>query len=102
MKLTKEIVLQKIKENKDKIKEFGVEEISIFGSYYTGENTEESDIDFLVKYKEGRGLFDDSCDLLHFLEDLFVGKKIDICEKGYVREELKKYINDDNAVGCEI
>jgi uncharacterized protein len=102
MELTKEIILQKIKENKDKIKEFGVEEISIFGSYYIGENTKDSDIDFLVKYKEGRGGFKDSVHLLHLLEDLFVGKKIDICEKGYIREELKKYINDDNAVGCEV
>jgi uncharacterized protein len=100
--LTKEIILKKIKENKEKIKEFGVEELFLFGSYLEGRQKKSSDIDFLVKFETGRGNnMKDFFGLYHFLEDLFE-KKIDLGDKHLIREELKPYINENNALRCEI
>ena len=48
--ITKQEIFQKIIDNKETIKSFGVTEIGLFGSYVRDEQTEESDIDILVDY----------------------------------------------------
>ncbi len=40
------------------LKEAGVTRSSIFGSYVRGENREDSDIDILVDFPRGKGLFE--------------------------------------------
>lgn len=48
--LTKEKILEYLKENKEQLKDnYGVESIALFGSYAKNLQTEKSDIDFLVK-----------------------------------------------------
>ena len=79
--LTKQDIFKTIQDNKETIKSFGVTEIGLFGSYVRGEQTEESDIDFLVdilKEKKTLKNFIDFCDLL---ENLFKNNKIDIVSK---------------------
>ena len=51
-------ILRKIEKNKIKIRTFGVKKLELFGSYARNENKIGSDIDFLVEFKPGRGLFD--------------------------------------------
>lgn len=56
---------------------FGVEELRIFGSFASGQSTEDSDIDILYRFKDVRSLgwtFFDFCDEL---EKLF-GCKVDL------------------------
>ena len=89
--LTKENIISTIELNRIKIKSFGVTKLTLFGSYARDEATVQSDIDFLVEFKEGRGLFDDCFDLTQFLNRLF-GQKIDIVKTYLIREELKKEI----------
>jgi predicted nucleotidyltransferase len=89
--LTKEIILEKLHEYKLQIREFGVKKLTLFGSYARDEQKKTSDIDFLVEFKKGRGLFRDYVGLLHFLEDTF-NKKIDLGKTHLVREELKEDI----------
>jgi uncharacterized protein len=89
--LSKEEILQKIGQNKKKIKSFGVKNLTLIGSYAHDEAKHESDIDFLVEFEKGRGLFDDYVHCLQFLRDLF-GKEIDLGEKQLLREELKPNI----------
>lgn len=52
---------QSLEEIKNKtipiLKEAGVTQSSIFGSYVRGENRDESDIDFLIEVPRGTGLF---------------------------------------------
>ncbi len=86
--LTKEVIIQKLEQNKVKIRSFGVSKLILFGSYARDEQKNKSDIDFLVEFEKGRGLFDDSVRLLHFLEDSF-NKKIDIGKAELLREEIK-------------
>ena len=100
-KLTKEIIMRKLEENKTKIRSLGVTELVLFGSYAKGEQTSKSDLDFLVEFQRGRGLFDDYIHLLHFLEDIFQ-KKIDLGKKNLIRKELKPYILSGAQVAAQI
>ena len=99
--LTKEEIMGKIEENKEKIRGFGVRKLALFGSYARNEGREGSDIDFLVEFVERRGLFDDFVHLLHFLKDLF-GKEIDLGEEHLLREELKHSIIEGGKIEAKL
>ncbi len=43
---------KRLEENRDTIKSFGVRRLGIFGSYTRGEQTESSDMDFLVVFEK--------------------------------------------------
>ena len=99
--LTKEEIMKKIEENKKKLAGFGVKKLTLFGSYANNQANEDSDMDFLVEFHEGRGLFDDYIGVLHLLEDLF-NKKIDLGEEHLIKEETKEYILEGNKVEARI
>ena len=69
--LTASEILKKLKENREKIRKFGVKRIGLFGSYIRNEQKKESDIDVLVEFEKGKKTFDNYMDLKFFLEDLF-------------------------------
>ena len=63
-------IISKLKEQKDFIHQnFGVEKIGIFGSYSKNLQTDKSDIDFYVEFKEKS--FDNLTGLWNFLEDIY-------------------------------
>ena len=70
----------------------GLGNVRVFGSVTLGEDTAQSDIDFLVDLEKGRTLLDLG-DALVQLQDL-LGRKVDIVtERGlhwYLREEILK------------
>ena len=90
-KLNKEIILETLHQNKNKIKSFGVKKIVLFGSYAKDFQNENSDIDFLVEFIDGKYNIDNHLKLLYFLEDKF-NKKIDLVKPYLLREELKEEI----------
>ena len=61
--LTKQDIFQTIIYNKEAIKNCGVTEIGLFGSYVRDEQTDKSDIDFLVDYEKGQ------MDFFKFIKD---------------------------------
>ncbi len=73
--LTDKEIMRILKEHKDILREYEVERIGLFGSYVRGEQEENSDIDFLVEFKEPN--FDNFMNLASYLEDLF-GRKVEI------------------------
>ena len=91
MILTKYSILKKLEENKEEIRVFGVERLVLFGSYASGEQKKGSDIDFLVEFRKGRGLFRDSSRLMNFLNNLF-DCEVDLVKPKYVRKELRPQI----------
>lgn len=101
MALNKEEIIRKIEQNRDEIKSFGVKKLILIGSYVRNEANKDSDIDFLVEFKQGRGLFDDYSHLLQFLRSLF-GKEIDLGEKHLLRDELKPYILGGKKIEAKI
>jgi len=99
--LTKDKIIEKIEKNKEEIKNYGVRKLILVGSYASGKAKNDSDIDFVIEFKKGRGLFDDYIHLLHFLEDLFK-KDIDLGEKDLIRKELKHSILGGNKIEARI
>ena len=89
--LTADEILKKIKENKEKIKKFGVKRIGLFGSYLRNEQKTESDIDILVEFERGKKTFDNYMDLKFFLEDLFKCK-VDLVIADALKPDLKPII----------
>ncbi len=92
--LEKSQIIGFLKENKQLLLEkFRVIDIGLIGSYARDEQTEESDIDFLVEFSESK--FDYWAGLVIFLEENF-GKKVDVVmKKNLKRKSLIKTIERD-------
>jgi len=91
MMFTKDKIIKEIENQSEKIDQFGVKEIGLFGSYLEEEPKQESDIDILVRSKEDEKSFDDYMGLKSFLEDLFE-KEVDLVIKNTLKDHLKDEI----------
>ena len=89
MKRTRETVLQKLEENRDTIRGFGVKRLGLFGSCARGEATQSSDLDFVVELE--KKTFDAYMDLKDFLEEMF-GCKVDLVMKEALKPRLREPI----------
>jgi uncharacterized protein len=69
MNITRDEILEKLEENREAIRAFGVRRLGIFGSYARGEQKRASDIDFLVEF--GDATLQNYLNLKNFLEQLF-------------------------------
>jgi len=72
------------------LKNAGVTRSAVFGSYVRGEEKENSDIDMLVDFPRGKGLFE-FAGLEQELEDV-LGKKVDLVEYESLHPLLKERI----------
>lgn len=73
---------------------FGPERIGLFGSFSRKENTPESDIDILIKFKTSPSLFQ----LIKIENELseLIGYKVDIVTEGSIRNSIiKQQIKND-------
>jgi hypothetical protein len=77
------------------LRDGGVFEASVFGSFSRGEDKPESDLDLLVRYKENVSLFDVS-GLKFELEEL-LGIKVDLVSKDYLKPRIKKRILQESV-----
>jgi uncharacterized protein len=82
-------ILAALGEQSDKLYAMGARKLGLFGSYVRGEQTPDSDIDFVVVLV--RQSFSDYMDIKIFLEDFFE-REIDLVTEGGIREELRPYI----------
>jgi uncharacterized protein len=72
--------------------QYEVARIAIFGSCVRGEQTDESDIDILVEFKEPVGFT--FIHLADFLEDLLQAK-VDLITPDAIKPNRRKYIMED-------
>jgi len=72
--LNKEYIIEQIRENRTRIEEKGIESIALFGSFSTGDFSDNSDIDLFVRFKENQKNFDNFMDIAFLLEDMFQRK----------------------------
>ena len=72
-----------------------VDKAWVFGSYARGEETQDSDIDILVRYKENTclGLFG-IAELIEKLENL-LGKRVDLVEEDTLYPRVAKMVNSE-------
>ena len=78
-------------------KDFSVDKLYVFGSFARNENTKNSDIDFLVSFKESipTNYFDNFFDFQFKLEEIF-NKKVDLISENTLKNPyLIKSINAD-------
>jgi predicted nucleotidyltransferase len=82
-------ILNALTANDAKIKSFGVRTLSLFGSCARGDQTPESDLDFVVEFEQKS--FDAYMDLKFFLEDLF-DKPVDLVLSDGIKPRLRTAI----------
>ena len=71
---------------------YRMDRIGVFGSFASGEQTPDSDVDLLVETKDPGGFrFIRAAD---FAEEI-LGRKVDFCEPEYLRERLRKRVLED-------
>ena len=76
------------------LRQYNPERIGIFGSFARREETTESDIDILVKFKETLSLLDLA--KIHRELSHILGKKVDLVTEASVKNErIKKHIYND-------
>jgi predicted nucleotidyltransferase len=90
--LTKQDIFQKIIDNKETIKSFGVTQIGLFGSYVRNEQTVSSDIDILIDYKKGEMDFFKFIRFCEFIENFFQEMIVDVITKNGLSEFIGPYI----------
>ncbi len=70
-------IMRTIRMHDDFLLSHGVSRMGIFGSQLRGDPHDNSDIDLIVEFKDGKKNYDNFIELCFFLEDIF-GKKIDL------------------------
>ena len=90
--LSKELIKQKLVDNRKTLRKYGVKRIGLFGSYVRETATAASDIDFLVELE--RLTFRDYMGLALFLEDLFK-KGVDLVTPTSIKPGFKPYIEKE-------
>ena len=94
MHLTKEIILQKLREVKPKLQQdYKLSELALFGSYARDEQNIESDIDLMIQMQTPS--FRDYCKAAHTLEELFPELKVQIVSRGAIRPQYFEYVKTD-------
>ncbi len=88
--MQRERVLRLMRENRDKIKSFGVESLAIFGSVARGEASPESDVDILVTFY-GPATFDQYMELKFFLEEL-LGRPVDLITRKALKPQMQTQV----------
>lgn len=78
----------------DIAKQYGVKKVALFGSYSTGKQTPESDIDLLIDKGDIKGLFMFNS-FINSLQDK-LGKNVDVMTYDSIdRSLIKDYINNE-------
>lgn len=85
-------IFEKIKAHESKIKEFGINNIGLFGSYVRNEQNAQSDIDLLIDFEPGKENFDNLMNIYDFLESIFTEHKVEIITKNGLSKFIGPYI----------
>ena len=86
-------IIKFLRDNSEKLENYGVKRIGLFGSYKKDKQNKKSDIDIIVKFKHNEKTFDNYMDLKFYLEDKF-SKNVDLVIEEDIKEELRSEIMD--------
>lgn len=92
--LDKKHILLLPEEHSENIKKYGVAKLGLFGSAVRNKHTPDSDLDFLVEFKEGEKSYNNFIQLALYLEELF-DQKVDLVTKKALSNRIKQYINKE-------
>ncbi len=91
--LNKEQILTYLKAIKPMLeREYHVSSIGLFGSFSTGEQKEDSDIDVIIEFKpETENLFEIKEEIRRLIGEYF-RRDVDLCREKYIKPYFKKQI----------
>ena len=92
---SKEEILSVIRMHKPQLALLGVNRIGLFGSYVRNEQHLHSDIDILVDFEPEKETFDNFMNICNYLENLFIGKKIEIVTTNGLSPYIGQYILEE-------
>ncbi len=87
MVTNKQQVIKILEENSHQLRKLGVEKMGIFGSFVSGTQNKNSDVDLLVQFKKGEKNFQNFMGTANLTETL-LGKNVDLLTP----ESLSPYI----------
>ncbi|MEA3494470.1 MAG: nucleotidyltransferase family protein [Bacteroidota bacterium] len=90
--LNKEKILKLLKIEKKYLRQKGVTEIGLFGSYSQNTQHKESDIDLLVDFEPKHETFDNLMAVHEILENTFKNYKVEIVTKNGLSKYIGSYI----------
>lgn len=91
--LEKQTIITTLKNQSALLKSrFHVQEMGLFGSFSTGTQTSESDIDFIITLDDNtEDIFLTKKALRHYLQELF-GKPVDLADYAYLKPYAREFI----------
>jgi uncharacterized protein len=89
-----------IEKSKRELAFLGVERLRLFGSRARGDARDDSDIDFLVEFAEGRKSFDAFMDVAELLEDRFPARVDLLTSESFDEGRLERILSE--AIAYEI
>ncbi len=94
--LNKETILNFLKTHLPELQEnYHIASIGLIGSFARDEQTEQSDIDFIIEFKPGTDkIYDLKLDLRQFLKDN-LNRDVDICRKKYIKPYVKEHLEKE-------
>ncbi len=87
----KKILFTTLQKNSETIKSFGVERIGVFGSFVRNEADENSDVDFLIEFRQGQKKYSNLFSLHTFLETL-TQRKVEVLTRESLSPCIGPYI----------
>jgi len=93
-----EQILRVLHSHARELRKFGVKQLWLFGSYVRGEARENSDLDVLVEFEEGKKTFDNYMELKFFLEEL-LGVEVDLITVEALKPGVRKYVLGEKIPG---
>ena len=91
----KDDAVKKLEEHLPELqRRFGIESVGIFGSVSRGEDTQDSDIDVLYRFKNGSLPLRDFIAFHDYLEALFQ-RKVDLVSLDFIEPMIQPYVMQD-------
>ena len=87
----KEGLLSILASHRGNIKDFGVKQLGLFGSFVRDEQRAESDIDFLVDFEPEQYKYRNFINLAYYLEEL-LGRKVEVVTRSGLSPYLAPHI----------
>lgn len=91
---TKDDINKVIAENQDQLKSLGAKSFGLFGSFARNEANEDSDVDMIVEFQEGKKSYDNFIELAYLLENL-LGRKVELVTESSLSKYIKPHIEKE-------
>jgi uncharacterized protein len=90
----KQQAFERIAAHQSALRQFGAARLGLFGSFVRGEQTDESDIDFVVEFEEGKKKLRSFLAIAEYIEEL-MGRKTDVLTWEGMADFVRKHVANE-------